>query len=258
LVLILDKSGNIRKGNVVLFKPDNVATNSKVPDNTFHDIFNTGTVNSNGLFQFLSVAGQWKYQLGYKDGSLISFGLIKSKNNSSIAANRLTTICIDWYLVTTYYYADGSTEQTSVYVGTTCSEDCTDGMYASICPDGSSAGGGLGNDDDFEFEAVKYPNWNVASNPVQNGGEIVSYEIIKGKRVSTEPEGGHFSNITHRDSECDFCSIINPYDVWDETLASSGITDGQHCFMAIYGTLYYEGNSYDLNNTKNWEFKDLF
>jgi hypothetical protein len=64
LVLILDRAGNIRKGNVVLFKPDNKAMYNKVPDNTFYNIFNTGTVTSDGLFQFLSVAGQWKHQLG--------------------------------------------------------------------------------------------------------------------------------------------------------------------------------------------------
>ncbi|HVT85932.1 MAG TPA: hypothetical protein VHD35_12080 [Chitinophagaceae bacterium] len=224
MVLIIDKSGNIRKGNVVLFKPDNVTTNTKVPDNTFHDIFNTGTVSSNGLFQFLSVDGQWKYQLGYKDGSLISFGLIKPKNDSNDVVGRLTTICIDWYLVTTYYYADGSTEQTSEYVGTTCSEDCTDGMYASICPDGSSGGGGWGNDSDFEYavEAEKSP---VYWNDLNSSAKVLGYEFFQGQRNSSEPQGGHFTGVhveypqtSHfSDYGMDLQVLLNRMWIWNST-----------------------------------------
>ena len=51
--------------------------------------------------------------------------------------------CTDWYLVTTYYYLDGSKEETWEYVGTTC-EDCIDSSYQSICESEDGAGGGGG------------------------------------------------------------------------------------------------------------------
>ena len=46
---------------------------------------------------------------------------------------KTNSVCIDWYLVTTYYYADGTSTQTSEYEGTTC-DGCDNGMYESLCP----------------------------------------------------------------------------------------------------------------------------
>lgn len=59
LVLLLNRSGEIKKGNVVLFQPKINGIYTKVPDNTFLDIFNTSRVKCDGRFQFISVAGSW-------------------------------------------------------------------------------------------------------------------------------------------------------------------------------------------------------
>ena len=55
LVLVVDKSGNIRKGNLVLYIPTKGEVLAKVPDNTFYHIFNTGKPECNGMFKFLSI-----------------------------------------------------------------------------------------------------------------------------------------------------------------------------------------------------------
>ena len=140
LVVILDRSDNVRWGSVILFKPDTPGV-TKVSDNVFYNLFNTGNVNCNGQFQFLSPAGFWLFQLNYKDGALKSCGQIEQGSAPTTTA-RLNTICIDWYLVTSYYLDGILVYQTREYVGQTCSDDCNNGLYQSLCPDGGGGGGG--------------------------------------------------------------------------------------------------------------------
>jgi len=124
------------------------------------------------------------------------------------------------------------------------------------CPDDGSEG-----TVSYEYEVAKDVEWTVASNPAPNEnnvGEIKSIDRLKGKRVSGEPQGGHFKDLVHLWSICNFCLSSNPYDVWVEDLASKGVTDPQHAFMAIYGDLHYKGINYPLSNTKLWEFQDVF
>lgn len=58
-------------------------------------------------------------------------------------------MCINWYLITTYYYTDGSSEETKEYVGTTC--DSGGGVdYLTPCPD-CSGGGSESNETEHEI-----------------------------------------------------------------------------------------------------------
>ncbi len=145
LIIILSSSGDVRWGSFILFKPEVPGISTRVPENVFYNLFNTGAVNCNGQFQFLTPAGHWQFQLNYKDGNLKSCGQIQPEVKSN-STERTNTICINWYLVTSYYVDGVLISQTSEYVGTTCSEQCGDGSYQSLCPDGSSSGGGGSND----------------------------------------------------------------------------------------------------------------
>lgn len=57
-----------------------------------------------------------------EDGRLIANGNINGTKNGN--ASGRTSGCIDWYLITTYYYADGSKKTTDQYVFTTCDDEC--------------------------------------------------------------------------------------------------------------------------------------
>lgn len=94
LVLIVDKLGNIRKGNLVLYIPKNGEVVAKAPDNTFYHIFNTGTPECNGVFKFLSISGGQIYQVEYNDGKLISFGQANKGKGNSVVVN-VGEDCID-------------------------------------------------------------------------------------------------------------------------------------------------------------------
>jgi len=126
LFLVINTSGDIRSGNVVLYTAATGQVN-KIPENTFYNIFNTAQPDCNGKFQFLTVTGAPQYQLEYKDKHLISSGLYQSKENSA-KSSIMAPVCYDVYLVTTYYGQDGTVvAQTSQFLFTTCSDDTSGG-----------------------------------------------------------------------------------------------------------------------------------
>ena len=259
LVLVLNRAGDIRKGNVVLFRPDNQPLCAEVPDNTFHDILNKGTVTTNGLFQFLGVAGQWKYQLDYKNGKLYSFGLVEQKDKPVNAAGRIDEIvCIDWYLVTTYYYEDGTTSQTSEYLGTTCNGECGNPMYQSLCPDGSSSS------NDYEYETARDRAWHVAStigdslNPTGAGYGINAIERFRGKRISSEPQGGHFTSIVHIGSECNGGCTYGQFGYGEDSWEGSAINQTASSRVKGHYPRPSNGETIFVDNSKTWSFQTIF
>ena len=151
LVLIMDKMGNVRKGNLVLFYPQNGQAYSKVPDNTFYNILNTAKPECNGKFRYLSVTGKKLHELEYENGHLKSFGFLKdsTKNNTT----RANDFCVDWSWHYTVYDEWGFVVyQWDEYIGTTCQgEDCFDPYNAMLCPMDASSGGGTGDDQAYEY-----------------------------------------------------------------------------------------------------------
>jgi hypothetical protein len=142
LLLILDRSGNIEKGNLVLYMPETGQTISQLPANTFHKIYNSKEIACDGKFRFLSPAGQWLYDYGYKDGKFSSLGEIKTREKSTTSR---TNMCWDSYLVERTWVDGVLVSENWVYIGSFCdSFDCNDPNLQSICPDGEGVGGGGG------------------------------------------------------------------------------------------------------------------
>jgi len=130
----------LKRDNVTLFKPSSDSY-KQVPNNTFNEIFNkTKKINCSGEFQFLSITGHREYQMEYKNGNLFSFGTMKIKQTATGIAK--TTDCSEWWLITTIYYGDGTTEVIEQYLGTTC-DDCGS-SYPATCDDNGGGGGGGG------------------------------------------------------------------------------------------------------------------
>jgi hypothetical protein len=139
LVLFINKEDNIRSGNIVLYTPGNGIAN-KIPDNTFYDIFNTAQPGADGKFEFLAVTGKPQYVLQYKNNHLVSSGLYQPKVTAASASRTSSTPCYDWYLVTTWYDANGNvTDQTYVFLYTTCGS-CGSLKLKSLCADDGGGG----------------------------------------------------------------------------------------------------------------------
>ena len=208
LLLIIDKTGNIRKGNIVQFLPKNKAIKA-CPTNTFHDIYNFRKLKEDGTFVFLSITDLYQYEWIYEGGQLAATKGWK-KLNASSSSERSTQNCIEWYLVTTWYFSDGHTETESVFVGRTCS--CGNGdptQVQNFCDDEPPGGGG----DVEEPMAFTTKNWAYAINQAYNWA-VVPAEGFNGVKKSSLPNGGYFTEFSHADDG--FTSISSDFS-WERT-----------------------------------------
>lgn len=147
LLLVLDNNGIIKAGTVSYFQFSNEKKAASLSFNTYQSIYRYKPVKDDGIYKFFSVSGRWIGRREYRNGKLFSLGtVISNKKIDTTNSSRTTDItCIDWYLVTTYYFADGGTETTREYVGTTCEGECGPSDPTGDSWDCSGGGGGGGN-----------------------------------------------------------------------------------------------------------------
>src|SRR6266700_880580 len=190
LLLIVNESGEIRKGNIVQYVPDNSQIGHEVPQNTFFKMFNEKSIDCNGAFRFLSIMDTYLYELKYENGALHSYGLMQPKTKT-VTTNSTNSDCVDWYLVTTYFYEDGSTNTDWEYLGTTCG-GCAPSdptvQQSFLCGD---SGGGAGPDPNDDVALVTQRDWVVVEN-INGLWDVISTERLSGVKNSLEAGGGHF------------------------------------------------------------------
>lgn len=152
LMVMVDATGKIVSGSVLYYIPGKDAARIPLRASIVESALRTEPTQLDGMLKFLSVTGHWKYQYEYKKGKFVSAGFVMTKGQLPKArpeanASTAEAQCWDWYLVTTYYYSDGSTTQTREYLGRTCNGGGCGGdptTYQDICPDDSGGGGGDG------------------------------------------------------------------------------------------------------------------
>jgi hypothetical protein len=258
LVILKDNSGKIRRANIVMYYPKN-PTQGNLPRNTFYAIYNTAEPSANGEFRFLSVTGRSLYRLNYENERLRSAGHIQSKSIISARSNDISIVtCTDWYLVTTYYDADGNiVDQTSEFLHRTCS-GCDDGMNEGHCQDDPGSGGGTTDvGTDYEYEVARSMSWKVfefPDNPASTKG-IWSVERIRGRRVSSEPQGGHFTTLSNWSNYCDFCGFN---DTWERGNHTYQVPTPQSISCTVWGYLVFDGRHYHPDRTNWWTFSGIF
>jgi hypothetical protein len=137
------------------------------------------------------------------------------------------------------------------YVGSSCFEEGSGG--------GGGAGGGPPDEDpNEEYAAKRSVMWVVAlSPPWAATGEIKSMELIKGKRVASEPQGGHFVWLQHMDDACTYCSFGGEGSSFYRE-SFNGTASGQSAGAEISGTVYYLGLTNIVSGSKSWTFQELF
>jgi hypothetical protein len=188
-LLVLNKEGDIRKGNIVQFISKNSVPLTALPKNTFYNFYNADHLVADGSFTFLNVYDKILYQMDYKDGKISAYSEKQNKQDNNIANSTVlstTTACTNWYWVTTY--ADGT--QSWQFLYTTCSGD------ESVEPEGGGSGGGGGNGEEEVTMAPKQEQWIVAVN-ASFLWYVNSTEQLNGVKKPNLPGGGYFTNITH-------------------------------------------------------------
>jgi len=259
LQIIEDKWGNISEGNVVQYFSKDHSDKSVVPDN-FFQMYSDKKPAIAGEFSFLTLTGKLLYKMKYDQYGLRSSGFV-SPRKKAVTVNRVEqdpiqdyASCIDWYLVTTYIYPDGSTSQTSEYVYTTC----------PVSGGGGSGGGGNGNEEVYEYIVKKEEHgWSFEvyppNSPVGGSGKtIYSKERLRGKRQANNPAGGYFTSINHVWSGL----LIVDIGAWTETfnsVSASGATAssevrGRYTLSPIDGPI----QRWNGGDTKNFNFNEIF
>lgn len=184
LLLILDNTAAIRKGNIVQYRAEN--GQAVIPSGTFFKFYNNQPLEADAAFSFLSLTGRLLHEIGYKEGNVNSFGMATARAVATAVNGPVqdpigpAPVCTDWYLVTTYYYADGSTEQTEEFLYTTC--------------ESGGGGGGNGSENEEAMLLSAQADWIVAESQVW---KVWSTEQFTGVKVPGELGGGHFKSITH-------------------------------------------------------------
>lgn len=246
LLLKADKQGKIVEGNIVQYIPAQVQTGKNIPANTFCKIFDAEKIGTDGQFSFLSVNDKFLYEIKYKDGEMFSLAI--AKQGKSAVSNRPpadpigpSPVCIDWYLVTTYFYEDGSTSQTEEYLYTTCE---------------TGGGGGSSGTENLYVES-RTKDWVVSSNT--SLWVVMSSEKFEGVRTN-ETIGGHFTGASHVGS-----SIINSVPApfaftWQQFAAATSLFNEYLAQCTISGKVTSSNgiDTYINPPVKNWAFSQIF
>ena len=183
------QTGEILSGYIIQNRPLDKNLTTDLKKGTLQNISEGKAVQDDCVITVLSICDRYLYESSYKNGKLNSTAVMKKSDYAGLTASTATQ-CIDWFLVTTYYYADGTTYQTSEYVGTTCN-NCAigDPMNESLlCDDGSGYGGSSGGNQESINSFYSYIQKTVmpesftaspAAQPGQNSG-IITWTVVSG------------------------------------------------------------------------------
>ena len=179
LLLVMDKSTNIIRGNLVLYSPEDNRRLNEIPNYTFFKMYNNQSLDCNGMFNFLSVTGRRMYQREYKDGKLHSFGYVKASNKPDEALNqaesRTETDCTYFFYILTWWVDGVPVYQETIFLGSICVGGCDDPMNQTLCPDngGGSGGGGVGGE---ETCCIPDPNVQFSHEQTNINSDVCGFE----------------------------------------------------------------------------------
>jgi hypothetical protein len=182
LILVENAEGKIRRSDMVLFYPKD-ANLTALPENSFSDFFNKDSFPEDGTFTLISLGDVKQYEMDFKDGKKSQFRLwqtrIAGDNGKGNGGASSLDIWINWYLVTTYYYTDGTVEVVETYLGQTC-YSCGNGPNQTINdpivdnpndPSGNGFEGPTSRGVEFTVkrELTSYEDWEIVGNFTLNG-----------------------------------------------------------------------------------------
>lgn len=228
LAITFDETGDVFHGRIFQSVAGSIFTQKTIPafyGNTKEDL--------NGTYIMLNVHDIFHTEATYENNKLKEEKVQQTKQNGNTRTNNN---CVDWYVVTTYYNTETGEilYQTETYLGTNCS-GCvpyTGTPQTTITGgtewDCNTAGGGSGGDGE-EFWASKEKSWHAFYGNVYGiWATVWATDRLKGKRNASEPQGGHFTQITFLGTECATPGVVWNYygneKSYSEQTATSRVT----------------------------------
>jgi hypothetical protein len=243
LLLILDRAGKIRKGNIVQYREGGAYAD--IPENAFFKIYNNKPFERDGDFTCLDIFGRPEYGFTYKNGKLHAMKDVEKGWNPPGESGRANG-CTDWYMVT---YIDG-VEVDRSYLFTTC----TGGVGDNEEPE-DPGGGTIGATTPVVSKQI---TWMVAANPY-GLWEVVSIERLSGQRFEYDLRKGRFTKIEHLASLLEYGS---PVVSWNEVAATATLmlNDATGAMATIAGQIKVErtGTTQFINSSNGWGYYSEF
>lgn len=243
-LFILNKAGEVRKGNLVQFIPENKSEKPLLPVNTFEKMYNFRELEANGRFCFLSLDDKLMYQYDYRKGKLSAYGMVEARPSSGNQKNNqgqqtLAADCTrDWYLTTTYYYSDGTSYTTYEY------------LYSTPCSDVQSDDPNGGGGENLVEEAViRELEWNVAWSPY-GYWTVTSTEKFEGKKAARK-----FTSVAHKR---DGIFPTNGSVTWTRTEMNVGGAGSSTAYSQIKGWVQGDGQVRQVPGSNTFLFSQVF
>lgn len=193
LLLIIDSSGRIRKGNIVQYISE---SGQPAPAGSFFKLFNDEVLDCSGQFVFLTITGRYLYEMNYKNGVLYSFKLMRpgatiSQYKGADTESLTYDACLDWYLMSTVYHDDGGVEIFEDHLGRVLdgyipgSADLQEALTDEVRDD--EVTGETGNryagarDVNWFVGEAQNQLWHVRSYETGNGSKAAQERVIQGQ-----------------------------------------------------------------------------
>jgi hypothetical protein len=248
LILVENAQGKIRRSDMVLFYPKN-ANLTALPENSFSDFFNKESFPQDGTFTLVSLGDVKQYELDFKDGKKSQFRLWQTRkagdNGKGNGGASSLDIWINWYLVTTYYYTDGTVEVVETYLGQTC-YSCGNGPNQTINdpiidnPNGTDPNGFEGPTSravqfTVKRELTSYEDWEIVGDFTLNGTTF------------NNVANNVFSSATYGGSTCLYYSFLAStqwpsaarYSIYSEVSHTTGLIGFTIASTRIDGQMFY-------------------
>lgn len=252
LLLFENKNKEVYKGNMVQFVPENAERRS-LPKNTLSRLWNAEDVNANGTFTVLTIFDKHLYASTFKDGKKTSYSTMKAQKETgeAVANTQGELTCIEYYMVTTYYYSDGSTQEFRDYIGTSCYKWCVPGEACAVKEDDGLGGGSP----DEEVDRAEIVDWLVYQDPNQPSWKVWSRQKFKGKLWG---EKGYFYDIVDK-----YTFAPNPavnLRVWTpQYITSKILNNGKNATVKVVGKVTLNMNPYaEVDTTASFTFSQVF
>lgn len=250
----LKENGEIEKGNIVQYIPNNKPASAPVPEKLFKRVFNYEPLQGSFRLTFLSVEDGLLFEIRVKDGKPVSMSVTDQKKKTDVGGRNQTEQCYDVYWVE--FFDNGNTVWSYMY--SYCEDACNSTREAAGRGFVADCAGGSSGAIEYEMQFTRDVSWEVFHNPSGASGGIMSLERLKGRRLSTNPQGGEFkSTSSHFWSICNFCSADHD-EVWVEH-SGTVVAAGQNASSTVSGYLRFENREYpNISNSKGWRFDEIF
>ncbi|MFN8289693.1 MAG: hypothetical protein U0U70_05530 [Chitinophagaceae bacterium] len=255
-----DAGGEIGKGNIVQYIPENISSGTKLPAGLIKKVFTEQAAPGTFRLTFTSVADFLLYEIKFKDGKPASMGVADQRAKAAAPGQgrgEQVEQCYDVFWVE--FYPDGSTVWSYMY--SYCNDACNTSRQVAGRGAIIACGGNSGEAVEYELIQNKTMRWEVYR---ENAGPPDFYFLVKasvilrGVKKSTEPGGGHFTNAWQPEI---WEEHFDDYGLILQKIANQAWVGPQHAYHMVQVNIIHPPDTVPpdyKDKTESWEYAFVF